>query len=257
MNITLQQFNYFLLVMAILAVVVFIALFFINAGYGQFQNKKWGLTINNKVGWCLMEAQVFILMFILWALSDRRSCIVPNVFFVLFQIHYLNRAFIFPFLIKGKGRIPILIMLLAICFNTTNALMQGGWIFYFSPIDMYPISWLWSPQFIIGVILFFGGMVINFQSDEIIRKLRKPGDNNHYLPKKGFFKYVTSANYFGEVIEWIGFSILTWSLSGAIFALWTFANLAPRANSIRKKYNKMFPEENVCKTKKRIIPFIY
>lgn len=69
------------------------------------------------------------------------------------------------------------------------------------------------------------------------------------------FKYVTSANYFGEIVEWCGFAILTWSASGAVFAWWTFANLVPRANTIYHKYKAMFGNE--LENRKRVIPFIY
>lgn len=257
MNFTLQQFYWGLIGMSILAVIVFVALFFVKAGYGQFQSKKWGAAINNKIGWCIMETPVFVTMFVLWSMSDRKFNIVPCIFFLFFQVHYLYRAFVFPFLMKGKGKMALSIMFIGAFFNIVNALMQGGWIFYYSPENMYQIDWLWSPQFIIGFCLFFFGMVVNYDSDKIVRELRKPGDNKHYLPTKGFFKYVTSAHYFGEFIEWVGFAILTWSYSGAVFALWTFANLAPRAHAIWKRYNEMFPEANICKTKKRMIPFLY
>ena len=114
-----------------------------------------------------------------------------------------------------------------------------------------------TPQFIIGVVVFFAGMVINMHSDHIIRHLRKPGDTGHYLPKGGMFRYVSSANYFGEILEWTGFAILTWSAAGAVFAIWTFANLVPRADAIYHRYAEMFGEE-FCKAHlKRVIPFIY
>ena len=100
-------------------------------------------------------------------------------------------------------------------------------------------------------------MTINIHSDRIIRHLRKPGDTRHYLPEGGMFRYVSSANYFGEIVEWIGFAVLTWSLTGALFAIWTFANLVPRANAIYHKYEEMFGQEFIRKKRKRIIPFIY
>lgn len=87
--------------------------------------------------------------------------------------------------------------------------------------------------------------------------LRKPGDTKHYIPRGGMFRYVSSANYLGEFIEWTGFAILTWSWSGAVFALWTFANLAPRANSIYKRYEQEFGREFKALKLKRMIPFIY
>ena len=99
-------------------------------------------------------------------------------------------------------------------------------------------------------------MYINISSDAIIRGLRKPGDTKHYLPTAGLFSYVTSANYFGEFVEWVGFAILTWSWAGAVFVLWTFANLAPRAARIYDLYQQEFPGQISPKTK-RIIPFIY
>ena len=150
---------------------------------------------------------------------------------------------------------PAGIMLMGITFNLLNGYMQGEWIFHLAPQDMYTESWLYSPQFITGTILFFTGMAINIQSDHIVRHLRKPGDTNHYLPRKGLFRYVTSANYFGEIVEWCGFAILTWSASGAVFAWWTFANLVPRANTIYHKYKAMFGIE--LGNRKRVIPFIY
>ena len=253
----LQNFNLFLLIMAIIAVVVFIALYFVTAGYGVFYNKKWGFAIPNKLGWVLMESPVFIVMILLCVFSDRNTNLVCLIFLILFEIHYFQRSFIFPFLIRGKSVMPLSVIIMGVVFNTLNALMQGGWIFYVAPENMYEISWLTSPQFIVGTLIFISGMIINIHSDNIIRHLRKPGDTKHYLPKKGMFKYVTSANYFGEFVEWCGFAILTWSLAGAVFALWTFANLAPRAVKIYDNYKKEFGNELDTKKVKRIIPFIY
>ena len=243
--------------MTIIAVIVFVALYFVTAGYGVFYNKKWGFAIPNKIGWILMESPVFIAMILLCVLSERDTNLVCLIFLILFEIHYFHRSFIFPFLIRGKSVMPLSVILMGMVFNTLNALMQGGWIFYVSPVNMYEISWLTTPQFIIGTIIFFTGMIVNIHSDYIIRHLRKPGDTNHYLPKKGMFRYVTSANYFGEFVEWLGFAILTWSLSGAVFALWTFANLAPRAAKIYDNYKKEFGDELDTTKVKRILPFIY
>ena len=71
------------------------------------------------------------------------------------------------------------------------------------------------------------------------------------------FKYVAGANYLGEFMEWAGFALLTWSWAGAVFALWTFANLAPRAARTHDLYASEFPEEFDAQKVKRIIPFIY
>lgn len=243
--------------MAILAVVVFCALFFVDAGYGMFTSRKWGVSISNRLGWFVMEFPVVVLMVLLWITSPRRFMTVPLVFLTLFQIHYIHRACIFPFLIKGHGRMPVAVILMGIVFNSVNALMQGGWIFWISPPELYSDAWLVSPQFLFGVSLFFAGMAVNIHSDYIIRHLRREGDSNHYIPYGGMFRWVSSANYFGEVVEWTGFAVLTWSWSGAVFALWTFANLAPRAYSLRKHYESLFGTQFSQLNRKAIIPFIF
>ncbi len=250
-------YNYFLIGMSITALIVFIALYFVKAGYGVFFSKKWGPSISNRWGWILMEAPVFIVMLLLWAGSDRMCDPVRLCMFLLFQLHYFQRSFIFPFLFKSSSRMALSIMFSGVLFNTLNALMQGGWLFYVSPADYYTTEWFTSPQFIVGVIVFFAGMAINIHSDHIIRNLRRPGDTKHYLPYGGMFRYVSSANYFGELVEWLGFAILTWSWAGLVFVWWTFANLAPRSHQIYKRYTAEFGETFTREHRKRIIPFIY
>jgi 3-oxo-5-alpha-steroid 4-dehydrogenase 1 len=253
-----SAFYIYLYVMIGVAIIVFIALNFVDAGYGINFSHKWGKAINNKLAWFLMEFPIFISMLIIYLCSDRRTELVPVIILIFFEIHYFQRAFIFPFIIKGKSKMPLGIMFMGIAFNILNSVMQGYWIFFESPDGYYSIEWLCTPQFIIGTILFFVGMIINLHSDYIIRHLRKSDtDTRHYLPQSGLFKYVTSANYFGELIEWLGFAILTWSLSGFVFFLWTFANLVPRARSTHEKYKIKFPEEMANKNLKRIFPFIY
>lgn len=254
---TPQSFNICLAVMAFLAVIVFISLFKVDAGYGKFYDKKWGPSVGNRLGWVLMESPVFIAMIVLWALSDRRDDIVRIVFLLIFELHYFQRSFIFPLLIRGNSRMPLSIILMGVSFNTLNALMQGGWIFFISAPERYPLSWLWSPQFICGTLVFFFGMFVNIQSDSVIRHLRAPGDTSHYLPKGGMFRYVSSANYFGELLEWVGFAVLTWSAAGAVFALWTFANLGPRAFRIHQRYAEEFDDEFDSRHIKCIIPFLW
>lgn len=256
-KMTLHAFYVFLAIMAVVAVVVFVSLFFVDAGYGKFYNPKWGPAVNNKLGWVLMESPVFLAMLLLWFFSDRRGDLVRLAFLFLFELHYIQRSFVFPFRMRGNSMMPLSIVLMGVTFNVLNALMQGGWIFYLSPVDYYPADWLTNPRFIFGFLLFIIGMYVNIQSDDIIRNLRKDGDTKHYLPKNGMFRYVTSANYFGEFVEWVGFAILTWSWSGAVFALWTFANLCPRAARIYDHYKLEFGDELDTKKVKRIIPFIY
>ncbi len=251
-----ENFDLFLIVMSVAALVVFVALHFLEAGYGYLFNRRYGPPVGNKVGWVLMESPVFILMCVLWAMSDRMLEAAPLALFILFQSHYFQRSFIFPMLMRGNSKMPLGIVVMGMVFNTLNALMQGGWIFYVSPAGYYA-DWFSKPYIWVGSAIFIAGMAVNLHSDHIIRNLRKPGDTRHYIPRGGMFRYVTSANYFGELMEWVGFAVASWSWSGVVFAWWTFANLAPRAASLSRRYEAEFGEEYRRLGRKNIIPFIY
>lgn len=243
---------------------VWICLYFIDAGYGKMVSQKWGPAINNKLGWMLMECPVFLVVLWFWMKSDVRFELPYLLFFLLFELHYFHRTFICPFLMRGNSKMPISIMLLSVIFNLFNGYLQGIWLFELAPShaeyqQMYTLSWLTDWRFILGVIVFFVGMAINWHSDYVIRHLRKPGDTKHYLPEGGMYNYVTSANYLGEIIEWLGWAILTWSLAGVVFVWFTMSNLVPRAHRIYNHYKQEFPDEFESRSTrlKRIIPFIY
>lgn len=251
-----QLYSSLITLMPYLAGIVFIALFFIRAGYGIFRNQAWGWSINNKAGWILMEAPAFLVMFYFWWTSNVRFEIPEFIFFLLFELHYFQRTFIFPLLMKGKSKMPLTILVMGLIFNTINGFLLGEGLFHLAPAALYTEQWTTNPVFGIGLIIFFVGMFINLHSDHVIRNLRPAGDTRHYLPQKGIYKWVTSGNYLGELIEWTGFAILTQSIAALIFVIWTFANLTPRAYAIHKKYINEFGVEAVGK-RKCLIPFIF
>ena len=253
---TLELFYQILTLFSIVGTVVFVALFFIKAGYGIFRTERWGISVPNKIGWVLMEAPVFFVMLYLWLQSGQTIASVPFLFFLLFELHYFQRSFVFPFLMKGKSRMPIAILLMGVVFNLLNGYIQGEWLFYLAPENFYSPAYLKSAPCWIGMLLFLVGMAINWHSDYVIRHLRKPGDTKHYLPEKGMYHWVTSGNYFGELLEWTGFAIMTSSPAAWVFVWWTFANLAPRAYAIRKKYREEFGREAVGK-RKCLIPYLF
>ena len=72
------------------------------------------------------------------------------------------------------------------------------------------------------------GFLINNISDSTLINLRKTDTKQYSIPRGGLFDYISCPNFFGEIIEWLGFAILTWSIAGLAFFLWTFFNLVPR-----------------------------
>lgn len=252
-----QFYDSVLITMSALAVVVFFALLFLTAPYGMAYSPKWGPSMSNRVSWVLMEAPAFFVMLLLWILSPRGAEAGAAVCAALYLLHYFQRSFIFPLLMKGKSRMPVVIMLMGLTFNVINAYMIGAWLFRLAPEEMYSTGWLATPQFGVGAVIFFIGMGINIDSDRRVRNLRKPGDTKHYIPRGGMFRYVTSANYFGELTEWVGFAVMTWCWAGAVFVLWTFANLAPRARKLHQRYISEFGDEYRRLNRRYIIPGIF
>uniref|UniRef100_A0A1I7XKG9 S5A_REDUCTASE domain-containing protein n=1 Tax=Heterorhabditis bacteriophora TaxID=37862 RepID=A0A1I7XKG9_HETBA len=80
-----------------------------------------------------------------------------------------------------------------------------------------------------GVLVFSSGMFINVQSDSILRNLRKPKEMGYQIPRGGLFEFVSGANFFGEIVEWMGYALICRSLPAIAFALFTICNIGPRA----------------------------
>ena len=82
------------------------------------------------------------------------------------------------------------------------------------------------------------------------------GDKGYYVPTGGMFKYVTAANYFGELLEWCGFAIATCSVFGLGFAFNTACNLGPRALDHHHWYIARF-KDKYPRQRKALIPFLW
>ena len=85
-----------------------------------------------------------------------------------------------------------------------------------------------------------GGAALNVWADYRLRRLRKRAGDARVMPSGGPFNLACCPNLTGEIVEWIGFAVLTWSLPGLAFALWTIANLVPRALWRRAWYRENF-----------------
>ncbi len=234
------------------AAAVFVALFFINAPYGRHVRGGWGPTISSRWGWTLMEG-LGLAAFVGWfAVGAHALEPAPLALCTLWFIHYAHRSFIFPQRMKGRDRpMPISVAAMAIVFNSLNAYVNARWI---SQLGDYPNAWLTDVRFLAGAALFAVGMIINIQSDNILFALRKPGDTGYRIPHGGLYRWVSSPNYLGELVEWTGWAIATWSLPGVTFLLFTVANLVPRAIAHRRWYRETFAD--FPRERRAVIPFL-
>jgi 3-oxo-5-alpha-steroid 4-dehydrogenase 1 len=247
-------YNSLLIASFALALIVFISLFFVVAPYGRHVRKGWGYSIGNKLAWVIMEAPSPIVFAVCALVGDVQFNVTGFVFIGLWETHYLHRAFIYPFSLRGAARrMPLSVVSFGVLFNFLNGYLNGRYIFNFS--GGYADSWLYDPRFIIGVLLFISGYVINRQSDQELRSLRKPGESGYKISYARFFRWVSSPNYLGEITIWVGWAVATWSLPGLAFALWTAANLIPRARANHAWYRKNFTD--YPPERKALIPGIW
>lgn len=239
-----------------LAIAVHITMFFVTAPFGRHTSEKWGPMVNNKLGWFIMELPSLGIM--LYYLIAGTYSFESNVWilFLCWLFHYTNRTLIYPMRIHAtKKKMPLFIVLNAILFNSVNAGLNGYFLAELAATDFYGNNWLTSWNFILGAFLFLTGLIINWKTDTILIRLRKPGETGYKIPQGFLFNYISSPNLFGEIMEWTGFAIMAWNLPALTFMAWTFANLVPRAKNHHDWYLTHFPD--YPKNRKAVFPFFF
>ena len=243
-------FNQLVATWIVIALIIFPIALKVAAPYGRHVRSGWGPLLDNKWGWVIYESPAPLLVAFFYFTGDAPKTNAVWIMFSLFMLHYINRTYIFPFRIRTKGKkVPLGIVVSAFLFNLVNGSIIG---YYLGYIQDYDINWINDPRFIIGLLIFVLGMRINWQSDNILINLREPEETGYKIPFGGFFKYVSCPNLMGEIIEWIGYAIMLWALPGISFAVWTAANLIPRALDHHKWYKKTF--EEYPEDRKAVIP---
>jgi len=251
-----EEFFYtlFLWISFMLAGVVFVALFFVNAPYGRHQRKGWGKMIPSRVGWFWMESPAVFLFAFLFFVGKAPKNIILYIFFFLWEAHYIHRTFVFPLrIVDGENKMPVSVVLMAFVFNLGNTYLNARYLFTLS--GGYDIGWLVNPRFILGVTVFWAGYAINRWADRVLILIRRTSHTRYQIPYGGLYRWISCPNYLGEIIEWTGWALATWSLAGLSFAVWTVANLAPRAYANHRWYQQHFRE--YPKDRKALIPGIW
>jgi len=245
-------FNGLLIAWSSIALLSFGSLMWRPAPYGRYFEPGWGRPLNPRIGWILMETPAVIVLPLWFLFSERSGDRTAQVFVVLWLAHYVHRAWIYPFRKKAGRPMPLGLALCACGFNLVNGSFLGGWLFHLAPA--YPDSWLSGAPFLAGLAVFVAGAAINVHSDTLLIRLRERSET-YVIPEGGLFRILSCPNYFGEIVEWCGWAILTWSWAGASFALWTAANLAPRAIMHHRYYRKEL--DGYPRSRKAIVPFVY
>ena len=213
---------------------------------GRLGTSVSGMKMNAQWGWFVFELPALVTFPAIY-LAIANTHLIGNVVLCLWLLHYGHRGLVWCWFIpKRDGTVSMPLCASSISFNLVNGVLLG-WFLAFGV--SYAETWLLDPRFIVGLILFLLGAALNIWSDYWLLFLRRRSANDRVLPSGGPFNLVCCPNLAGEIIEWIGFALLTWSLPGVAFALWTIANLLPRALWRRDWYREnfeMFPKRRAA-----------
>jgi hypothetical protein len=242
-----MEITEFAYIWILIALIIFPINLIFKAPYGKHSTKKWGKTIDNKTGWFLMELPALVTCpLIYFIVVEEISLSIGFVF--IWITHYFNRTIIYPLRIKTKGKkIPIAIVASAFFFNLINGFLNG---YFISLINFESLSFTYI---ISGLLMFIIGFYVNVSSDNKLIKLRT-NQKDYVIPKGGLFNYVSCPNFLGEIIEWLGFAIMTLNLGSTSFLIWTICNLIPRSKAHHKWYKENF--EKYPTTRKAVIPYL-
>ena len=247
-------FRYVLAGWGLIAIIVFIVLFFVSAPYGRHFRRNFGPSINAKLGWILMESPAPLVFSFAFLVSIRPVTAVLMIFFLMWEIHYFDRSFVYPLTIRLSSKpLPVSVMGAGIIFNTLNAYLNVKYLSMNS--DMYSVSWLLDIRFLTGIAVFISGFIINRHSDYILYRVRHNTTQEYGIPQAGFYRWVSCPNYLGEILIWIGWTVTTWSPVAAAFSLWSIANLAPRAKAHHRWYKEQF--EDYPEQRRILVPWLW
>lgn len=235
----------------VLAAGAFVALLFKTAPYGRFARPGWGPTLPGRLSWAAMESPAIVGMILLFMLGSQKTA-AAWLFLAIWSAHYAYRSWIFPLRIRSGHTVPLFVVASGILFHSVNAYLQGRYLFALA--EPYPVWWLATGRFWVGLAMFALGLAVNIHSDAILRSLRHRNQNHYAVPHGGMFELVSCPNYLGEIVEWAGWTILTWSLAGLAFAIWTTANLLPRALACHRWYHENFSDYPA--RRRAIVPWV-
>lgn len=246
-------FDVLLIGVFLAAPVVALSLLFTTAPYGRHSGRRAGPGLPTRLGWVVMECPSALAFAYFYFGGCNALEVVPLLLVTMWLLHYVHRSFVYPLEmhVGANATIPVAIVGMGFAFNMINSYLNGTWV---GSYGSYATSWLGDPRFVIGVAVFATGFFINRQSDAILRNLRRPGETGYKIPTGGLYGLVSCPNYLGEVLIWTGWAIATWSLAGLSFAVFTAANLVPRALSNHRWYRETF--EDYPRERKAVVPFV-
>jgi hypothetical protein len=215
--------------------------------YSKFRT---GSGVNSRAGLALAYATPVFVYVALWAEGGAPQ--TPYHFAVLgaFLFHYVRRIleilFVNSYSRPTPLRVPVTIALLYSGVATSCAFFQVRTL-------GQPTS---NPIFILGVLTFAFGEVLNGYHHWLLARLRPLGVRIYVVPRHGLFGWVACPHYLGEILSFVGYAMMSDLLPVWGNAVVVTAYLGSRANSTLSWYRREMPLK-IPSRWRRLIPFAY
>ena len=173
---------------------------FLDAPFGKFGlPSAWN--VNGNVGWMLMESVAPLAVCV--SFYGQVQAVIhawARIMLWLFVAHYVNRAWIQPWMNPPRTPLHISVVLSAMAFNAANGYLIGTWLARGGPIQ-HVSAWIY-----VGLMAFALGFVGNVYHDTLLRRLRtspprtkeellRTPSSTYRVPHGGLFHWISYPNY--------------------------------------------------------------
>jgi 3-oxo-5-alpha-steroid 4-dehydrogenase len=209
-----------------------------------------GVGVNSQTGLALAYTTPIIIYVAFWIEGGAPQSPYHLVVLGTFLFHFIRRILEILF-VSTYSRPTSLRALVPI------ALLYGGAAassaFFQVHTSAQPTS---SPTFVLGTVVFGLGELLNGYHHWLLGRLRLQGVHTYVAPHGGLFGWVASPHYFGEILSFVGYAMMSDLLPVWGNALVVFAYLSARANSTLKWYQGEMPLR-IPAGWRRLVPFVY
>ena len=234
---------------------------FVIAPYGKFSSSSFGVDLDPRFGWWLMEIMATVSFAVFYPLGPNYNRGPSMLFAGLYLLHYANRGWFFPLSLRvvsgSKTRFSLFVSVSGIFVTSLHGYLNA--MYYSKFCTFLDWDWVCSPTCLFGLCLYQISFWSTIRSEYIMRHLRDANPQlnapRYKIPSGFLFDYVTSPQYFTELTGFLGWAIMTWSPAGLFIFSISAANLVPRALASHKWYKEKF--EDYPADRKALIPFIF
>ena len=186
----------------------------------------------------------------LWVEGGSPRTLYHLVVFGAFLFHFLRRIFEVSFVNSYSRPTPLRALVII-------ASLYGGvaasCAFFQVRTFGQPTS---QPIFILGVLIFALGEVLNTYHHWLLARLRPLGVRSYVVPRHGLFGWVACPHYLGEILSFVGYAMMSNLLPVWGNAVVVTAYLGSRANSTLIWYRREMPLR-IPSHWRRLIPCAY